>query len=76
LKPIRTIALLAAAAAPLAAAASGPVAQPRPADGRETRGPQPARDAPELICRSVEIAATGDTPMVCMTAAEWRRAEQ
>jgi hypothetical protein len=74
LKP--SVALLAAASLPFAAAASGPAPQPRQADGRGAREPQPAREQPELICRSVEVAATGETPMVCMTASDWRRVEQ
>ncbi len=68
---LRTLVLLAAAAAPVAAAASDPKPEPR-----EQRTEQRARRAapPELICRSVEIAETREMPMVCMSAAEWRRA--
>jgi hypothetical protein len=72
--------LLAALSAPVAAAAIGPA--PRHDPPREPRAAQPApraeRQAPvELICRSVEIAgAESDAvSMVCMSAAEWRRAD-
>jgi hypothetical protein len=34
------------------------------------------RFEPELICRSIEIAGADAMPMVCMTAADWRRAQQ
>jgi hypothetical protein len=74
LKSVTAILLIAAAALP--AAASEPAAPRRAPEARETRDPRAQREAPELICRSVEIAATGETPMVCMTAADWRRAEQ
>lgn len=67
-----TIVLAAAlAAAPFAASASEPSSQTKLNEAREARASRPA---PELICRSVEIAGTGETPMVCMTAADWRRA--
>jgi hypothetical protein len=70
LNAFRTLVLLAAAAAPVAAAASDP--KPEPRDQREA---QPRRAAPpELICRAVAIAETREMPMVCMSAAEWRRA--
>jgi len=70
--------LLAALAAPAAAFASEP---PRRADPGEQRSPQAEaraqRDpAPELICRSIEIAGSDAAPMVCMTASDWRRVEQ
>ncbi|HEY0013329.1 MAG TPA: hypothetical protein VGB79_10830 [Allosphingosinicella sp.] len=70
LNAFRTLVLLSAAAAPVAAAASDP--RPEPRDQREVQ----ARRAPppELICRSVAIAETREMPMVCMSAAEWRRA--
>ena len=67
----RTLVLLAAAAAPVAAAASDPKPEPRqPQNESESRRAPP----PELICRSVAIAETREMPMVCMSAAEWRRA--
>ncbi len=72
--------VLAALAAPIAAAASGPAQ--RSDSSREQRAAPPApradRQAPvELICRSVSIAGEAEAaPMVCMTAADWRRAEQ
>lgn len=68
----RTLVLVAAAAAaPVAAAASDPKPEPRDPQGeRENRRAAP----PELICRSVAIAETREMPMVCMSAAEWRRA--
>jgi hypothetical protein len=66
----------AAAAAPFSASASGPPAEPRTPEP-ERQEPRTRRGAaPELICRSIEIAATREMPMVCMSAAEWRRAEQ
>jgi hypothetical protein len=55
---------------------------PRHDPSREQRAGQSApradRQAPiELICRSVSVAGDSDSaPMVCMTAADWRRAEQ
>lgn len=71
---------LAALAVAGTAAASEPV--PRQDPTREQRAGQAApraeRHAPvELICRSVSVAGDSDSaPMVCMTAADWRRAEQ
>jgi hypothetical protein len=65
----RTLVLL-AAAAPVAAAASDP--KPSPRDQRDVQDRRAA--PPELICRSVAIAETREMPMVCMSAAEWRRA--
>ena len=65
----RTLVLLAAAAAPVAAAASDP--KPEPRDQREAQSRRAA--PPELICRAVAIAETREMPMVCMSAAEWRR---
>ena len=80
LNPVGAVALALAAAAPLvtplAASASPAALQPRQADARDPRDPRAQREAPELICRSVETADTGETPLVCMTAADWRRAEQ
>jgi hypothetical protein len=72
LTALRTLALLAAAAAPVAAAASDAKREPREQRDGEARRAAP----PELICRSVAIAETRDTPMVCMSAAEWRRATE
>jgi hypothetical protein len=69
----RTLVLLAAVAAPAAVSASEPASQQR-ADDRDQRLRGPRDGAPELICRSVEIAETREMPMVCMSAAEWRRA--
>ena len=66
----RTLVLLAAAATPVAAAASEP--KPEPRDQREVHDRR--APPPELICRSVAIAETREMPMVCMSAAEWRRA--
>ena len=66
-------------AAPVAAAASDPGARHDPSrDQRAAQAAQRAdRQAPvELICRSVAIAGADTAPMVCMTAADWRRAEQ
>lgn len=72
LKCFRTLVLVAAcAAAPFAVSASEPSSQAKLNEARDVRASRPA---PELICRSVEIAGTGETPMVCMTAADWRRA--
>jgi hypothetical protein len=69
----RVLVLLSAAAAPVAAAASDP--KPAPREAREAQ-PRRGAEQPELICRSVEIAATREMPMVCMSAAEWRRAAE
>jgi hypothetical protein len=69
-KFLKVLVLLSAAAAPVAAAASDP--KPEPRDEREVQSRRAA--PPELICRSVAIAETREMPMVCMSAAEWRRA--
>ena len=76
----RTGLLIAALTAPVAAAAFGPA--PRHEQARELRpaqsAPRAERQAPvELICRSVEIAGSESdaVSMVCMSAAEWRRAD-
>jgi len=73
----RTLFLLTLVAAPIAATASEPSAS---VPARDPRAAQPApradRQAPvELICRSVESAGADAAPMVCMTAADWRRAD-
>lgn len=76
----RTMLLLTMLAAPVAAAASEP--QSRSDQARDQQAGQNAaragRQAPvELVCRNIEIAGGAETaPMVCMTAAEWRRSEQ
>ena len=78
LKLSAPVLVVAALAAP--AVASEPA--PRSDSAREPRLAQPApragRQAPvELVCRSVEIAGASEaSPMVCMSAADWRRAEQ
>ena len=63
---------LAALAAPAAASEPAPRQDQRAAPA----APRAEREAPvELICRSVTIAGASESaPMVCMTAADWRRA--
>lgn len=81
LKLVTTGFFLAALAWPsLAAGASEPASKEKPGEARaERQAPRAGREAPvELICRSVEIAAAGPdaAPILCMSAAEWRRADQ
>ncbi len=69
--------VLAALAAP--AAASEPEPRSETQQQRSSQqDPRARRQAPpELICRSVEIAGSRSAmPMVCMSAADWQRAEQ
>jgi len=76
---LKTGLCLAVLAAPAAAAASEPSSDDRVREaGATQQAPRVHRQAPiELICRSVEIAGGAEAaPMVCMSAAEWRRAEQ
>jgi hypothetical protein len=75
---ITRIAILIAAATPAAAFASDPAKPADPARERVSQSdPRGQRQAPpELICRSVEVAGSDSAPMVCMTASDWRRAEQ
>ena len=75
----RSALILAAVSAPIAASASEPPAPSERARDRAHRSDSRAqRQAePELICRSVEVAGSrGAMPMVCMSAADWERAEQ
>jgi hypothetical protein len=73
-RPLRTVVLAAAiAAAPCAASASEPPVQNGAGQARDGRA---QRQSPELICRSVEIAGATGAPLVCMTAADWRRAAE
>lgn len=69
---------VAALAAPVPAFASDPGTPGRSAEARGQReDPKPVPQVqPELICRSVEVAGTNAVPMVCLSAAEWRRIEQ
>ena len=69
---LRVLLSISALAAPAAAAASDPDA----ARQREARpDPRAQREAPpELICRTVAVAGPqAAMPLVCMTAADWRR---
>lgn len=73
----RAALLLAALAAPAAASASEPARPSDPAQPSQRSDPRAERRAPpELICRSVEVAGSDVAPLVCLSAAEWRRAEQ
>ena len=78
LNPSRAGLLLALLAAPSAAAAAEPSSLERAREARTDRqAPGAQRQAPvELVCRSVEIAGgpAEAAPMLCMSAAEWRRA--
>ena len=77
-KSLRIAILIAAVAVPAGAFASDPAKPADPAAERAAQNdPRAQRQAPpELICRSVEIAGSDSAPMVCMTASDWRRAEQ
>ena len=77
-KSSRIAILIAAVAAPTGAFAADPAKPAEPARERAGQNDPRAQRAapPELICRSVEIAGSDSAPMVCMTASDWRRAEQ
>jgi hypothetical protein len=64
----------------LTAALAVPAAASEPQPRHEPRNQPPRVDRQaevELVCRSVETAGGAEAPpMVCMTAADWRRSGQ